>query len=110
MLSLQLVFWLSAISGVMNLLIIVIVSDLRDIFLRAWAIALLLFLVLCDLSSINPNCDEATVSSFSSLLLSLMSPSFLFFLGLFLGLHNLGSLFSLVSLILTLILGSCTGF
>ncbi len=70
----------------MALLIAVIAGDLRDVPLRALAIASLLLLALCGLSDISSRCGRATVLSFSSVSFSLMPPSFLFLPGLLLGL------------------------
>ena len=101
---LQLVFWLDAIPRVLAFLIIIIANDLRDISLRALAIASFLFLVFCDLSSIRSYCNRATVSSVLSISFSLMSPFFLFFPGFFLG---LSSLLGFIGFILEW--GSCAG-
>lgn len=61
------------------------------------------FLALCGLSSIGPYCNEATISSFSSILFSLVSTSFLFFSDLLtLDLLIFIPLLSLVGLILAL--------
>ncbi len=83
---LQLVFWLGAILGVVAFLIVVIAGDLRDVFFRALAIASLLILAFCRMSGISFRCGGVTVSSFSSVLFSLMPPSYLFLPGLLLGL------------------------
>ncbi len=63
----------------MALLIAIIASDLRDVPLRALAIASLLFLALCGLNGISSRCDGATVSFFTFVLFSLIPLSFLFF-------------------------------
>ncbi len=70
----------------MALLIAVIAGNLRDVPLKALAIASLLFLVFCGLSGISSYCGGATVSPFLSVSFSLMPPSFLFLPGLLLGL------------------------
>lgn len=89
----------------MALLITNIVGDLRNVFLKAQAIASFLFFAFYDLSSISPHYDEATVLSVLSIPFSLLSPLFYFLPGFFFG---LGSLLGLVSFILEL--GGYTGF
>ena len=68
----------------MALFIAVVVSDLKDIPFRSLTIALLLFLAFYSLSSISPRCGGAIVSSFSSVLFSLVSLFFFSFLAFFL--------------------------
>ena len=86
----------------MTFLIIIIVSDLKNISLKALVITLLLFLVFYSLSSISSYCDRVTVLFFSSILFFLVSFFFLFFPSLFLSLLDLDFLFGLVGFTLVL--------
>ncbi len=72
----------------MALLIAVIADNLRDVIFKTLAITSYLFLALYDLSGINSYCNVATVSSFLCVSFSLVFPSFLFLLSLFLDLLN----------------------
>ncbi len=82
----------------------IIVSDLRDVSLKALVIVSLLFLAFCDQSGISSYCDGVTILNFLFVLFSLVSFSFLFFPSLFFSFLGHGLLFGLVDLILALIL------
>lgn len=76
----------------------IIISDLRNVFLRALAITLLLFLAFYGLGNISSCCSRATILSYLSILFSLVSYFFLFLPDFFLNLFGLGFLVDLVIL------------
>lgn len=100
-LKLPLVFWLSTIPGVLVLLIIDRVDDLRVVFFGALVIVLLLILAIPGMSEINTIYTKMTILTFLFVLFCLVELWFLIVLSLF---GDFDFLLGLVRLTLTLIL------